>query len=123
MANKNLKRDKYETRVAGKTIYPDGKVEMILEKARPAKGFGRWIYCKYCYKKVNPMLSGINQIICSKCGSSLTPDFFSSENLVKWFEGDETALKKDLETPEAKKWLKKAREGKIQPWKIDYEKK
>jgi len=67
-----------EIRVAGGTLHSDGKEEIIFEAARSAKGFGRWIYCKYCYKNVKPLLSGPNQIICSKCGAGLTPDFYSA---------------------------------------------
>lgn len=107
-----------EVRVAGSTIHPDRTEEMILEPVRPAKGFGRWIYCKYCYKNVKPMLSGINQIVCSQCGSGLTPDFFSIDNLRRWLAGDDSALEKDRNSNEAKVWLEKAKKGKNTTWKL-----
>ena len=42
---------------------------------------GRWIYCKYCYQNVKPLLGGVYQVICPKCGYGLTPDFFSAQGL------------------------------------------
>lgn len=107
-----------EVRVAGSISHPNSIEEMILEPVRPAKGFGRWIYCKYCYKHVKPMLSGINQIVCSKCGAGLTPDFFSIENLKRWLAGDDSALEEDLRSDEAKVWLEKAKKGKHRSWKL-----
>ena len=79
-----------------------------MEKVRPAKGFGRWVYCKYCGKNVRPMLSGINQIVCSECGYGLTPDFLKLENLKRWMEGDESALDDDskfMRSPEGRRLL------------------
>lgn len=94
---------------------PEGEEILYLEEIRPAKGFGRWIYCKYCYKSVKPMLSGINQIVCSECGSGLTPDFFSEKSLRKWLEsvrfedGDAFSklMEEDRNTEEGKKWIKR----------------
>lgn len=108
-----------EVRVVGSTIYPSRVEEMILEPVRPAKGFGRWIFCKYCDKNVKPMLSGINQIVCSECGYDLTPDFFSIENLKRWLAGDDSALEEDRKSNEAKVWLEKVKKGKLKPpWKL-----
>ena len=59
-----------------------------VEKVTKAKGLGIWIYCKYCYKHVLPKLSGRYQVVCSKCGSGLTPDFNTFEELVKWLKDD-----------------------------------
>jgi hypothetical protein len=44
-------------------------------------GFGRWMYCKYCYKDVCPVASHENvsssgatrQALCSECGAGLSP--------------------------------------------------
>jgi len=71
----------------GSTIFPDGTKKIYLQPVRETKGFHRWIYCKYCYKNVKPVLSGINQIRCSECGCGLTPDFFHIENLHLWIDG------------------------------------
>lgn len=52
---------------------------------------GRWIWCKYCQaglfgKNVKPELGGVYQVICSECGSGLTPDFFSEEGLMEYLK-------------------------------------
>lgn len=112
------KRQINEVRIAGLLSHPDGTEEMVLEPVRPAKGFGRWIYCKYCHRNVNPMLSGINQIVCSRCGCGLTPDFFSSDNLKRWTAGDSSALDDDRNSSEAKIWLDKAKSGMQNSWKL-----
>lgn len=93
---------KVNLRISGSIFEPNEPEKIFLEPIRPAKGFGRWIYCKYCYKNVKPMLSGINQVVCSKCGSGLTPDFFSMENLKRWLSGDDSARDDDMNSPEAK---------------------
>jgi hypothetical protein len=72
-----------------------------FEKPIPARGLGRWIYCKYCYESVRPLLGGINQIVCPKCGSGLSPDFFRRANLTAWLKGIDR-LSEDRESPEAK---------------------
>jgi len=50
-------------------------------------GFGRWMYCKYCYKNTRPLCSFENlasitdgelegifvQAVCGECGAGLTP--------------------------------------------------
>ena len=91
---------------------------MTLEPVRSARGFGRWIYCKYCYKNVKPMLSGINQLVCSECGSGLTPDFFLRKNLERWLEGDKSAEEDDRNSREAKEWLANARTGVHKSWTL-----
>ena len=70
-------------RVCGYTIYGE-RVEIFIEPVRPARGFGRWIYCKYCDKHVKPMLSGRWQLICSECGYGLSPDFGTEKELREW---------------------------------------
>jgi hypothetical protein len=106
-----------EVRVAG-VLSHDRIEEMILEPVRPAEGFGRWIYCKYCYKNVKPMLSGINQIMCSVCGCGLTPDFLSLENLKSWLAGDESAIEEDMSSEKMKVWLRETKMGKHKLWKL-----
>jgi len=75
----------------------------------PHKDLGRWIYCKYCYKNVLPFLGGVNQVVCPKCWSGLTPDFFVLENLIAYMKGDYEDLEeledRDMESEEAKIWL------------------
>ena len=92
-----------DIRVSGLIFHPDGVEEMILEPVRPAKGFGRWIYYKYCGEHVKPMLSGINQIVCSECGAGLTAGFFRVENLKRWLAGDRSALEDDLKEAQSLK--------------------
>lgn len=96
-------------RISNVVINPNGFNEITLQPIRPIDGFGRWIYCKYCYKNVKPGLSGIYQIVCPECGAGLTPDFFKLENLTRWFYGDSSAEDDDKESPEAKIWLEKIR--------------
>jgi hypothetical protein len=51
-----------------------------LTGVRPG-GYGRWMYCKYCYKNVRPVASyedvepvgETRQALCSECGAGLTP--------------------------------------------------
>lgn len=64
----------------GDTSFPNGEIEKYYIEVRPAKNFGEFD-CKYCKKTVQPILSGVWQIICSKCGYGLTPDFFTKEEL------------------------------------------
>jgi hypothetical protein len=75
-----------EYRISGGILAPNGTAVARIEKVRKAKGLGRWIYCKYCYKCVLPMLSGIYQVVCSECGAGLTPDFFNYEDLIRWLK-------------------------------------
>ena len=98
-------------REAAAIHYPGGVEEVLLQKVRPARGFGRWIYCKYCGKNVRPMLSGVNQIVCGECGAGLTPDFFKLENLKRWMDGDESALDEDVDSPEAREYLARLMAG------------
>jgi hypothetical protein len=99
-----------DVRIAGRVIHGDGTEEILVEAVRPAKGLGRWIYCKYCHMNVKPMLSGINQIVCSRCEHGLTPDFFVYGNLLRWLSGDESALTEDKQSPAAKAWLESRRQ-------------
>lgn len=102
------------------TVYPDDHHRsevlgsmIIRSDPAPSKGLGRWIYCKYCYKKVLPLLGGCNQVVCSKCGYGLTPDFFAHENLLAYLSGDYEDLleliDKDHESEEAELWLNATR--------------
>lgn len=49
---------------------------------------GRWIECKYCYKKVKPELGSIFQVICSECRAGLTPDFCTSKALQRYLKDE-----------------------------------
>ncbi len=62
----------------GEVYFPDGRVEKDYIEIRPAKDFGLF-HCKYCKKLVKSVLSGVWQIVCSNCGSGLTPDFLTEE--------------------------------------------
>ena len=69
------------------TLYrADGTREVGIETVEPAVGYGRWVYCKYCYKNVRPAIShpsesergkhGLprsEQLICAECGYGLAP--------------------------------------------------
>jgi len=87
-------------------IFHNGKHEVLVEPVRDIKGLGRWVYCKYCYKNVLPKLSGLNQVVCSKCGYGLTPDFFSFRALKRFLAGDDydEIWEEDRRSKEAKKW-------------------
>ncbi len=69
----------------GSMFTPGEGTKHFLDTIRVAKGFGRWVYCKYCYKNVRPALGGINQIVCYRCGSGLSPDFFRRDNLERYW--------------------------------------
>ncbi len=43
-------------------IEPGGKVTRWMNPIRRARGFGRWVYCKYCRRNVTPRLGGLNQV-------------------------------------------------------------
>ena len=66
---------------AGETICPGGIHDVVTEQVSRARGYGRWMYCKYCYKHVLPAISRPNiqtglmsrQIVCSECGCGLAP--------------------------------------------------
>ncbi len=64
---------------------PGGRVTIWMNPIRRAKGFGRWVYCKYCYGKQRPVLGGQNQITCGKCGAGLSRDFFNLDCLKRWW--------------------------------------
>ena len=94
------------TRISGSLYKPDGTEEHLMEVVKDKKGLGRWIYCKYCYNSVKPRLSGINQVVCSECNYSLTPDFYKFENLLRWLKtGELKIVKEDMNSKEAKEWL------------------
>jgi len=107
-----VKRSPEEYRIAGEIIHPRGvfpRREMTVEKVRRAKGIGRWVYCKYCYKSVQPLLGGINQVVCEQCGYGLTPDFFTFTALKRYLAGEsyENVVRDDRKSKEAKAWMKK----------------
>jgi hypothetical protein len=67
---------------SGSVIAP-GEPEFLgpeLTDVRPG-GFGRWMYCGYCYKNVCPVASyedvppvgPTRQALCPECGAGLTP--------------------------------------------------
>jgi len=56
------------------------------------KGIGRWIYCKYCHKNVQPTLGNINQILCPECNYGLTPDFFTFADLIAWINQEKEII-------------------------------
>ncbi len=93
-------------RVSGIAYIPGKEPTISVERAWSSKGIGRWIYCKYCYKNVLPMMSGINQIVCSECGYGLTPDFFTFKALKRWLKGDDPdeIYEEDFASDEAKQW-------------------
>lgn len=64
---------------------PNGRVTVWMNSIRRANGFGRWVYCKYCYKNVRPVLGGENQVTCGKCGAGLSRDFFNLDCLRRWW--------------------------------------
>lgn len=69
------------------------------------KGLGRWIWCKYCKKNVQPWLGAINQATCPECEYGLTPDFYKFENLQRYLETEDIGLlEADHKSPEAKAW-------------------
>ena len=75
--------------------HPDGTKEINYHLIRDAKKFCNEIYCKYCKKTRVPILVGVYQITCSKCGYGLTPDFFTEEELIYWLkEGEELDVEK-----------------------------
>jgi hypothetical protein len=96
-----------DKRIAWEMFYPDGKHEVHIQPVKDIKGFGRWIYCKYCYKNVRPQISGLNQIVCSECGYGLTPDFYSFKALKIYRETDDfdLASDEDMKSPERKLWF------------------
>ncbi len=67
----------------GKIIqYHKGGIISELKLGVPVKGYGRWIYCKYCYKNVQPyyleeeldiVVKSVKQVIigCPICTSGL----------------------------------------------------
>ncbi len=64
---------------------PGGRVTTWRNPIRRAEGFGRWVYCKYCHRKVRPVFGGQNQVTCGKCGAGLSRDFFNLECLRRWW--------------------------------------
>jgi hypothetical protein len=72
----------------GSLLEPNGMETVTYEEARDLRKegikAGRWIYCKYCYASTKPLLCGIFQIVCSRCGYGLTPDCETAEALQKF---------------------------------------
>lgn len=62
-------------RLGETTVTDDGDITCTLTKG----GWGRWVYCKYCYRNVAPYDlreeskdSGITRLcVCSECGGGL----------------------------------------------------
>ncbi len=77
--------------------HPNGTKEINYHLIRDATKFCNEIYCKYCKKTRVPILVGVYQIACSKCGYGLTPDFFTKEELIYWLkEGEELDIDEEL---------------------------
>jgi len=60
-------------------------LDLIRQHGMPK--LGRWVYCKYCYKKVLPKLAFIEGFIqCSKCGAGLAPleEVIRAGSLQQW---------------------------------------
>ena len=95
-------------RIAFTTHLPGSGIDEVwLDYTREAKGFGR-VDCKYCYKKTRAELGGFNQIVCSECGSGLSPDFHSLKALKMYMDdGDlDKAEETDKKSEEYRKWVK-----------------
>lgn len=79
----------------GEICFENGRVEKDYIEIRPAINFGLFD-CKYCKRTIKPILSGVWQIVCSKCGYGLTPDFFTEEELRYWIKtGEYLDVEKD----------------------------
>lgn len=89
------------------SYHPDGTREINYHLIRDATKFCNEMYCKYCKKTRVPILVGIYQITCSKCGYGLTPDFFTEEELIYWLkEGEELDVEKSNNEELKKKQIK-----------------
>jgi len=54
------------------------------------KGAGRWVYCKYCYKNVMPIIDEDEDlIVCRECGYGLAvlSDVRKAGSYNKWYQG------------------------------------
>lgn len=76
------------TRIVGSLHLPrSSETKYVYDEVRCARGVGRrWVYCKYCYKNVTPMLGGRFQIVCSECDYALSPDFETLDELRTWLD-------------------------------------
>jgi hypothetical protein len=65
-----------------------------IRRVRPADGIGRWVYCKYCYKNVRPVVMmeelppaahwpPSEMVLCSECSAGLTAPVAIGEGGVK----------------------------------------
>lgn len=97
--------------VCSKALFAGSRAETIYyDRMVKVEGLGRWIWCKYCKKSVQPWLGAINQATCPECNYGLTPDFYKFENLQRYLEtGDLDIMDEDLKSPEAKAWHEKSR--------------
>jgi len=108
----NLDKKEIGRRVAFTIMRPNSPEELRIEPVYETKGLGHWIYCKYCYENVLPVLGGINQVVCSKCGYGLSPDFFTFKALKEWVNPKadtdfDQLMKEDEQSDEAKRWKAK----------------
>ena len=68
------------------TISMGGVEKRFWSRMVPARGLGRWFYCKYCDRTVRPWLGSVNQIVCPECGYGLTPDFHTFQELREYLK-------------------------------------
>lgn len=65
----------------------DETLELLSRYGQPK--LGRWVYCKYCYKNVQPILAFYDGLIeCSECKAGLAPldDVIKAGSYQKWYE-------------------------------------
>lgn len=73
----------------GPNVYTDWR-EYDMSDIPMAKGFGRWIYCKYCYQSVTPKTNYDGSlIVCPLCYAGLIPLYerkfhLSEESYQEW---------------------------------------
>lgn len=64
----------YEKGLARKAKY-EGKIKL-----------GRWMYCKYCYKDIKPVVNWYDGLVeCSECDAGLYP-LYDQEDIESWIK-------------------------------------
>jgi hypothetical protein len=72
----------------------NGLLELIHKHGMPK--LGRWVYCKYCYKKVLPKLAFIEGVVqCSVCKAALAPlkEIVQAGSYRRWEEALKTTYR------------------------------
>jgi len=61
------------TRIGGLCDDINGlKGNAVARHATSSRGFGRWTYCKYCYKNVRPVPDYVEcVVVCDSCGAAM----------------------------------------------------